>query len=335
MDASLAAARVPLILLTGFLGAGKTTLVRRWLTDFPATGRKLGLVMNEFGPVGVDTLLVSKPDLPVMEVEGGCLCCAPDADLSRAISVLVREHRCDLIVVEPSGLADPVATLDALTEPDVLDKFEVRAVVAVVDVRAYALPQGEAGHWPMLRDQMRFADWLLLTKCDLVSGEAAQQLEETGRALSPGVRLRRLPADPPSLLELLDGEPPVREVSGALQAVPSPVGAGSSHLHARYRSLTFRFPMAVGRSAFEGFLRELDRAEVVRAKGFVRFSGAGDQTFLFQSVFGHFVITEYPALPAPEPVAVLIGPALDSVKYRARLERLSWGVGGAGSGSRP
>lgn len=114
--------RTPVILVTGFLGAGKTTLVRRWLGESPMTGRKLGGVMNDFGAVNVDALLVQKPDLPVTEVQGGCLCCAPDQDLSRAVSQLFRDQGCGLVVIEPSGLADPVATLDALTDPDELNR---------------------------------------------------------------------------------------------------------------------------------------------------------------------------------------------------------------------
>jgi G3E family GTPase len=320
-------ARVPVVLLSGFLGAGKTTLVRRWLTDFPSTGRKLGVVMNEFGAVSIDSLLVSKPDLPVVDVDGGCLCCAPDAELSRAMHQLVREHGCDLVVIEPSGLADPLATLDALTEPDELGRFEVRAVVAVVDAQAYARVEGDAGHWPLLRDQMRFADWILISKCDVVPEEVTVRLEATGRSLHPGVRMRRLPANPPGLAELIANEPPIREL-------PAERGAGvaTSHEHLRYRSVTFRFPLALGRREFEEFLRDLDRREVVRAKGFVRFTGQGDRIFLFQSVFGHFLIDEYPAKFAPEPVAVLIGPALDPVKYTARLQRLVWGKVPGGSG---
>ncbi len=315
--------RVPIVLLTGFLGAGKTTLLRRWLTDSPSTGRKLGIVMNEFGPVGVDTLLVSKPDLPVQEVAGGCLCCASDTDLTRGIGRLVRENGCDLIVVEPSGLADPLGILDLLTDPDVLERYELRAVVAVLDARAYGEADGEGQHWPLLRDQMRFADWHLLAKCDVAPDDVVGRLEQTARSLNPGARTRRLPYHPPSLTELLDGEPPSRELPNASGSDPDR-GSGE-HAHRAYRSVIYRFPLAVGRSAFEEFLRELDRREVVRAKGFVRFSGQPDKVFLFQMVGGHFLIDEFPAHPLPEPVAVLIGPSLDAARYTARLQRLVWG----------
>lgn len=313
------APRVPLVLLTGFLGAGKTTLVKRWLTDFPATGRRLGLVMNEFGPVGVDSLLVSQPDLPVQEVEGGCLCCAPDADVTRAINTLAKERGCDLIVIESSGLADPVATIDSLTDPDVLERFELRGVLALLDAQAYARPDADPAEWPVLKQHIRYADWLLLTKCDVAPADAVQRLEDSARALNAPAQLRRLPFNPPSLDDILRAGPPLRELPAAEDA-PAP------HEHARHRSLSFRFPLPVNRSAFEAFLAGLDRREVVRGKGFVCFSGQPDKVFLFQSVYGNYLIEEFPARPLPDPVAVFIGPALDAAKYTAQLRNLVWGV---------
>ena len=319
---SAPAARIPLVLVTGFLGAGKTTLVRRWLTDFPATGRRLGVVMNEFGAVPVDSLLVSRPDLPVQEVEGGCLCCAPDADLPRAIGTLARERGCDLIVIEPSGLADPVATLDALTDPDVLERFELRGVLALLDAAAYARPDTDPAEWPLLKQHIRFADWLLLTKCDTAPAAAVARLDDSARALNPSAQVRRLPAHPPSLEDILRAAPPLFEL-------PAEADTPVPHEHARYRSVSFKFPLPVNRGAFEAFLAGLDRREVVRGKGFVRFTGQPDKLFLFQSVYGHYLIEEFPARPQPEPVAVFIGPALDPAKYTPALHTLVWGAAGS------
>lgn len=289
------------------------------------TGRKLGVVMNDFGSVNVDALLVQKPDLPVTEVQGGCLCCAPDQDLSRAVSQLVRENGCGLVVIEPSGLADPIATLDALTDPDALRRFELRAVVAVIDARAYAEQTGDDGSWEMLKAQIRYADWVLVSKCDVAPAEAVDRLLETCRALNPSTQIRRMPRVVPMLPDLLAGPPTVHAVS--LESEPGLVKPANPHAHSRYRSMTFRFPLAIQRSAFEEFLRQLDRKDVVRAKGFVRFSGRSDAIYVFQSVYGHFMIDEYPARPHPEAVAVLIGPALDPAKYTAPLQRLVWGMG--------
>ena len=285
------------------------------------TGRKLGIVMNEFGAVNVDALLIHKPDLPVAEVQGGCLCCAEDVDLVRAVGKLVRESGCGLVVIEPSGLADPIGLLDLLTDPDVGDRYELRATVAVLDARAYSESAGDDGTWQMLKAQMRYADWVLVSKCDVAPPEAVERMVETVRSLNPWAQIRRMPMGLPTLPDLLSGPSTVQ----ALTIEEGDKDWDRLHWHGRYRSLSFRIPIPVQRTEFEGFLRELDRAEVVRAKGFVRFSGQGDRVFVFQSVYGHFYLEEYPARPHPEAVAVLIGPALDAEKYRARLERLVWG----------
>jgi G3E family GTPase len=284
-------------------------------------------VMNEFGTVGVDTLLVRKPDLPVQEVAGGCLCCAADADLLHAGRKLVRENGCDLVIVEPSGLADPVATLDLLTDAEALESFELRAVIGVLDARAYGESGGDESSWPILRDQMRFSDWLLLSKCDLAAGDAVARLEETCRSLNPSARTRRLPFGPPGLDEILAGPSTGRVVAlgNGRRASSADPAARSGHLHQSYRSLVFPVRLPVDRSAFERFLEELDRREVVRAKGFVRFGDSPGKVFLFQMVYGHFLIDECRVERAPESVVVLIGPALDPGRHAARLERLVWG----------
>ena len=98
------------------------------------------------------------------------------------------------------------------------------------------------------------------------------------------------------------------------------------HLHTGYRSVTWRFPVPVERKAFETFLSRLNPREVVRAKGFVRFTHAPEKLFLFQQVWGHHFIEEFPALPHPAAIAVLIGPNLDPVPHQAALRSLCFGT---------
>ena len=125
--------RIPVILLTGFLGAGKTTLLLRWLQESPATGLRLGVVMNEFGQESVDSQIIGRPGLPIQQVSGGCVCCAPDNELDRAIRQLAASGDCDYLVVETSGLADPDSVIDILTDADLLKMSRLQAVVTVVD----------------------------------------------------------------------------------------------------------------------------------------------------------------------------------------------------------
>lgn len=316
-------APVPVILLTGFLGAGKTTLLLRWLSESPATGRRLGVVMNEFGAESVDSLLINRPGLPLQQVAGGCVCCAPDNELPNAVQRLVNEGGCDFLVVETSGLADPDNVIDTLTDPDLLPVVRLQAVVTVVDGVWFARPGMEVGERILAKRQIQFAHILCVSKCDrLGDAEVEATLAELTR-LNPSAQIVKLPFGLPDLGAILAR--PAAQVE--LDLDREDTGPAGPHLHTAFQSLTWRFPVAVDRSRFEEFLSTMNPREVVRAKGFVRFTHAPDRVFLFQSVFGHHLIEEFRAQPSPAPVAVLIGPGLEVERHRERLRQLLSGFG--------
>jgi G3E family GTPase len=320
---SESAERLPVILLTGFLGAGKTTLLLRWLAESPATGRRLGVVMNEFGAESVDSQLINRPGLPLSQVSGGCVCCASDNELGNAVTKLVRGGACDYLVVETSGLADPDNVIDVLTDTDLLPQVRFHAVVTVVDAVWYARPGVETGERVLARKQIQFAHVLCLSKCDRLGDAEIAFVEAEMRRLNPRSRLVKLPFGLPELGDLL--AQPAAETELRVERDASD-GVGKPHLHTTYQSVTWRFPVPVNRSKFEAFLAGLDPREVVRAKGFVRFEKQPEKLFVFQSVFGHHFIEEFPLRPQPESVAVLIGPHLDAAKFQARLRALVFGA---------
>lgn len=316
--------RLPLILLTGFLGSGKTTLLLRWLNESPATGLRMGVVMNEFGLESVDSQLIQRPGLDIAQVSGGCLCCAGDDDIAKAVRQLVRSGRVDYLVVETSGLADPDNVIDVLTDPDLLPEVRLQAVVTVVDARWFARPQEGPGERVLARKQIQFAQWLCLSKCDLISEEEREWVGAELRRINPTAQQLRLPFGLPEMAAILgtsSGEYRVElEDAGASHATLEP------HLHQTYQSVTWKFPSPVDRSRFEEFLAGLNPREIVRAKGFVRFTSRPEILYLFQTVFGHHAIEEYPAKPYPDPVAVLIGPNLRTAEIQERLRTLVFGA---------
>ncbi|MBN8249572.1 MAG: GTP-binding protein [Verrucomicrobia bacterium] len=316
---------LPLILLTGFLGAGKTTLLLRWLEEAPATGRRLGVVMNEFGAESVDSRLIGRPGLALQQVSGGCVCCAPDNELPNAVTRLVKEGGCDAVVVETSGLADPDNVIDVLTDHDLLFQVRLQAVVTVVDGPWYAGESTDIGERVLARRQLEFAQVACLSKCDRMDAAALERALEAVRAVNPTAALVKLPYGLPDLPALLSGP----SAQGELTFGEGSTEPRQPHLHSRYQSVTWRFPVPVERPKFEAFLAGLDPRQVVRAKGFVRFRHAPEKLFLFQTVWGHHVIDEFPALPHPEPVAVLIGPGLDAEPIRQQLRTLAFGSGPA------
>lgn len=319
--------RLPVILVTGFLGAGKTTLLLRWLRESPATGLRMGVVMNEFGAESVDSQILDRPGLPVTQVSGGCVCCAPDNELDRAVTQLAKSGDCDYLVVETSGLADPDNVIDVLTDPDLLEHARLQAVVSVVDAPWYARPEGDIGERVLARKQIEYANVLCLSKCDRLEAAALEALEADLSAQNPRARRVRLPFDLPDIGDLLAMPPaearvrmPAEDVAGSTEDD----ARGPAHLHTGYRSVTWRFPVPVERKAFETFLSRLDPRRVVRAKGFVRFTHDPERLYVFQQVWGHHLIEEFPARPHPAPVAVLIGPDLDPAAHQASLRALTF-----------
>ena len=182
--------RIPLVLLTGFLGAGKTTMLNTLLAtpDF----RDTAVVINEAGDVGLDHLLVEQGSDSITLLEGGCLCCRAKGALAPALANLVRRMRDkDLppfkrVVVETSGLSDPAPLLEGLIADAFFNRFfELAGVVTAIDARAFA---ATVDRHPEARMQVALADRLLLTKTDLATSGETRQVQEALSALNPHAR---------------------------------------------------------------------------------------------------------------------------------------------------
>lgn len=186
-------ARVPLVVVTGFLGAGKTTLIRDLL------GRPEGadtlVIVNEFGEVGIDDALLKTGGDATVLMGNGCLCCTLRSDLQKTlVEVLAERARGELppfqqIVLETSGLADPVPILQTLTaDRGLASQIHLQAVVTVIDAVLGARTLDEA---PEARRQIAVADRLILTKVDLAGEDAAKSMEAELLALNPSAQIVR------------------------------------------------------------------------------------------------------------------------------------------------
>ncbi|MDR9404575.1 MAG: GTP-binding protein [Halothece sp. Uz-M2-17] len=172
--------KVPVTVLTGYLGAGKTTLLNRILTE--EHNKRIAVIVNEFGEVGIDHQLVMNADEEILEMNNGCICCTVRGDLIRMLGdLLQRREKFDHLVIETTGLADPAPVIQSFFVDEVmLQKTQLDAVVTVVDAKHI----GE--HWDSseAQEQIAFADVILLNKADLVSSEQIEALSEKVRSLN-------------------------------------------------------------------------------------------------------------------------------------------------------
>ena len=174
-------ARIPVTVLTGFLGAGKTTLVNRILSE--NHGKRIAVIENEFGEVGVDHELVIGADEEIFETSNGCICCTVRGDLIRILSQLrKRRDRFDSILIETTGLADPGPVAQTFfIDEELKEHFSLDAIVTLVDARHV---EQELENSPIALEQIAFADVILLNKIDLVDAAALKRIERRVRGIS-------------------------------------------------------------------------------------------------------------------------------------------------------
>jgi G3E family GTPase len=244
------AARVPLTLITGFLGSGKTTLVRHILREVP---HKMALIVNEFGELAIDSTILAGTNVRMAELAGGCVCCSLVGEFAAAVDEILETVQPERIVVETTGLAEPEALLFNIQEE--VPQVRLDGIVTVVDADALMrFPQ--MGH--TMRLQIEAADLLVLNKADLVAPEQLEPAKAklaTLNTAAPIVATRYSKIDPDLLFGL-----------GRGSLVPPPRHAHQPEFQAfSYRSTTMLDAAAVHR-----FAETLAEHGVYRAKGFVR-----------------------------------------------------------------
>lgn len=299
-----ASAKIPVTVLTGYLGAGKTTLLNRILTE--NHGKKYAVIVNEFGEIGIDNDLIIGADEEVFEMNNGCVCCTVRGDLVRILEGLMkRKGKFDAIIVETTGLADPAPVAQTFfVDEDVQANARLDAVVTVADAKWLSDRLKDA---PEAKNQIAFADVIVLNKIDLVTAPELAEVEARIRAINPYAKLHRTTRAQVKLEDVLDRG--AFDLDRILEIEPAFLeaddhdhhhhdhghghdhhhdhGHGLKHYHdEEMQSLSLRSDKPLDPSTFMPWLQDLmakEGGKILRSKGIISFAG-DDERYVFQGV---------------------------------------------------
>jgi G3E family GTPase len=344
-----AAEKIPVTVLTGYLGAGKTTLLNRILSE--PHGKKFAVIVNEFGEIGIDNELVVNADEEVFEMNNGCICCTVRGDLVRIIDGLMRRKgKFDAIIVETTGLADPAPVAQTFFMDEAVGaKTKLDAVVTVADAKWLKDRLKDA---PEAKNQIAFADVIIINKTDLVGPEELAELEARIRGINPYATLHRteraqvdiadvLGRNAFDLDRILDIEPKFLQKEEADEhdhdhhhdhghdhhgAGHHHHGGGLKHYHDEdMQSMSLRTDKPLNPDKFFPWIQDLVATEgpnILRCKGILAFKDDPER-FVFQGV--HMILDgdhqrPWKADEKRESRAVFIGRQLPEDKIRQGFE---------------
>jgi len=341
MTTAPASPGVPVTILSGFLGAGKTTLLNHILSN--QQGVKTAVLVNEFGEIGIDNDLVVTTGEDMVELSNGCICCSINGEPMEAVErVIERPEPLDYIVVETTGLADPLPVAMTFLGSELRDQTRLDSIITLIDAENFddVVLDTEVG-----RAQVIYGDILLLNKCDLVSEERLETVEQQLRAVKNDARiLRSVKGEVPLALLLSVGLFESDKVSSPADD-PSLDHSDCDHDHGHcshdhehdhghhhhshehgdhqdiegFTSLSFQSDGPFALRKFQNFLDNQMPQEVFRAKGILWFNES-ERRHVFHLAGKRFSIDDTDWTGDRKNQLVLIGRNIDHNKLRKQLK---------------
>lgn len=326
-------------ILTGYLGSGKTTLLQKMLARMQEQDGKVVVLMNEMGEEDIDGEQLQGFGFPVKKMLDGCICCSLQGELAEGLKEILSALSPDKILIETTGVADPIDVIDGLTHPELYDRLELKGIISVVDASRFldlnSRFQSTGSLVKTIRNQVKYADLLLLNKTDLTTPEVRKKVEEKLKQLNPLAPLYPTIQSEVDLNLLLSvkriasaspaeraAKVPVQTSIGRLSPIDKlkqSLGLKTSQpsLYNSIESFAYHFTGPVDADKFEDFLYSLPK-NVYRAKGYVQFHGRGE-LISFQHTDNQVLLFPFENF-GPKMVAVFIGQGMDREKILNDLE---------------
>jgi G3E family GTPase len=304
--------RLPVTIVTGFLGSGKTTLVNHILVN--QHGLRTGVIVNDLSDVNIDSELIVHADDGMVELSNGCICCSLNNTFVDAVfRILAREGALDYLVVETTGVADPLPVALTFLRTELRNRVRLDSIITVADAEnfAHAPVDGMAA-----RNQLAYGDVILLNKCDCVGEERLRALEQTIGEIAPRARIiRATRCQVPLTLILSVGLFESDRLYADHRDAPE---APHDHLATDgFESLSFQSDQPFGVHKFQRFLQALP-ANVYRGKG-VLWIAESEPRYVFHLVAKRFSLDEARSDGPRVNKLVLIGRNLDHAQLRRQL----------------
>lgn len=321
---------IPIVLLSGFLGTGKTTFLLNILEQINKVGMKPAILLNEIGEVHVEGERINK-NIPTAELLGGCICCTSKGDLTGELHQLVVDHQPDLIIVESTGVAHPFETIEAITELSLYSPISLSEVITIVDSKQFLLAYGgkKSETNRLMKEQIACASRLILNKLDLLQADEQLLLDHYIRDWNKvAVIEKAIQASLSSwdwLEHILNGQ---YDKSAYITGMDNnhhdcqhdDGKACHHHTHNHVMSYTYYWKKAIDSERFEVWLKSLP-SNIYRAKGIVTFSDTTSR-FMFQFAYRETDFIKITPQGEVLDVAVFIGEHFDKDWLIHELERL-------------
>jgi G3E family GTPase len=278
-----------LVIIGGFLGSGKTTLLKRMLNWEVKQDHTPIVIMSEFGELDIDSILIDREQITIKKIYGGCICCNMKLNLLLTIDEIYRTSPGSTVYLETTGVADPGGVLEALTPAIDKGKVEIRKVILVYDA---SLNEALAEDRYMAEQQLLLADAIMINRCDTVTPEECVKASEYVESIKPNTpQFRTVYAnvDPAELMEAVGNNEHLQS-----QPIDSE----------RYINAVFSQQKPLKKECLVAWLERLPE-EVLRVKGFVRFSSEGG-LFEVQAVRTRYSINSFENIMRQRSILVII-----------------------------